>query len=224
MWQAAHPDQRLEPSTSPNGNMFITEDTTVDENTPLLPFYKTANTFWTTKDAWDTAALGYDYPETQCWKYNSTQACGNAVNATIAQMYISSAREMLTGGTATSGTALRHLLVDNSFLDWNIEVQGAQSTLPPTFIVKFFLDGDVPFGSVTEVGLWSAFTSEHSHAEAKKKKRASAFQPDMKGTVVLTPTLLDLVIAGELESLDENEVVPLLNKRLNWTLQTVSQV
>jgi tyrosinase len=201
--------------------MFITENTIVDSNTPLLPFYKTADTFWTTNNTWDTAEFGYNYPETQCWKYDSAQACGIAVNATIARMYPSSTRAMLTGGTAVTGTDLGHLLVDQSFIDWNIQVQGFQSNLPATFIVKFFLAGDYSSNSVTEIGAWSALTSEHSHAKAMKNKRTSSLEPDMKGTVVLTPALLDLVAVSKLKSLEENDVVPFLKKKLNWTLQEV---
>ncbi|KAM5360882.1 hypothetical protein ACJZ2D_013449 [Fusarium nematophilum] len=40
-----------------------------DRLTPLLPFYRSTNEFWTSDEVRDTATFGYAYPETKSWNF-----------------------------------------------------------------------------------------------------------------------------------------------------------
>ena len=57
IWQAAHPNAWIDPNTA-----RLKEELKSLKN-DLRPFYKTANTFWTSLDAEDTQVFGYRYAD-----------------------------------------------------------------------------------------------------------------------------------------------------------------
>ena len=63
------------------GNFVIDHHSWVDGDTPLKPFWKTENSFWTSNDVRNTVDLGYAYPETQRWNYPTEKEYRIAVNA-----------------------------------------------------------------------------------------------------------------------------------------------
>lgn len=186
-----------------------------------MPFWSSSASFWTTNQVKDTAVLGYAYPETQRWNFDSDEAYRASVNATVAQLYSSSVRARLTAGVSKA-SALGNLLVDDTYVDWNVQIQGASSTLPATFIAKFFLVGDFSSDIATDVGAWTVLMSSDHHVQVEKNKRASMLRMDMKGMVSLTESLLDHIVLGKLASLDASDVVPYLKDKLTWKVQAVS--
>ena len=42
-------------------------------NTPLVPFYKDASSFWTSDDVRETVKFGYAYPETKSWRFKDPE-------------------------------------------------------------------------------------------------------------------------------------------------------
>ncbi|KAF2874672.1 hypothetical protein BDV95DRAFT_296302 [Massariosphaeria phaeospora] len=222
LWQAIHPSLWLDPSSTGQQNKFLAANTLVDATTPLLPFYKTSSTFWTTNDVRNTTALGYAYPETQSWNYASADDYGAAVNATIARLYVSSARDRLegTGSGETAGDATRLLSGEGTFTDWTINVEAAQGEMPPTFRVQFALVGEFSSDKVTDVGVWNILMPSDHHARTHTKrptgKRASSLEPTLKGWVSLTESLLDVILEGGLDTLDAADVVPYLKEKLTW--------
>lgn len=206
-------------SVKDKGNFVLADNQIVDGDTPLSPFWTTSTTFWTSNDVRDTINLGYAYPETQSWLYSSSSEYRAAVNATIAQLYSSSVRNMLAAGVGENGYDFNRLIVDDSFTDWSVELSVVSSTLPPTFQVRFSFIGDFSSDQVKGVGMWNVImpsTHRDHHTETQNKKRASTLEKNMKGSVALTANLLDCIAAGQLESLEEGDVVPFLKSKLTW--------
>jgi tyrosinase len=219
MWQAVHPDVWMVPeSIGPTGNFVLADNQIVDGNTPLSPFWKTSDSFWTTNDARDTTVFGYAYPETQSWIYASNAIYQQAVNRTISQSYSTSARATLTAdGSGISG-GLQHVNINNSFTDWTINLEAVASTLPSSFLVQFSLVGDFSSDPVKDVGMWNVLMADITgkQAQAQRVKRVSTLENKLKGSVSLTANLLDCVAAGTLESLETHDVVPFLKDKFTW--------
>lgn len=210
-----------------HGNRFIPANTNVDANTQLQPFWKDAESFWSSNDIRDTSIFGYAYPETQSWNYASEPEWQAAVNATIARLYSPSARVTLTSSPQTSNS-LAYLLSDNTFTDWQINVEASSLDLPPSFHAHFFLVGDFSSDSSTEVGMWTQLmpmehdkTARNARRSERKAKRLSSIEKDLQGTVSLTASLLDQIVAGKLQSLDASAVVPFLKVGLTWKVYSV---
>ena len=219
MWQVVHPDVWMVPeSIGPTGNFVLADNQIVDGNTPLSPFWKTSDSFWTTNDARDTTVFGYAYPETQSWIYASNAIYQQAINTTISQLYSTSARVMLTAdGSGISGD-LQHVNIDNSFTDWTINVKAEANILPASFLVQFSFVGDFSSDPAKDIGMWTVLMADMTgnQAQAQKVKRASTRERELKGSVSLTANLLDCVAAGTLKSLEVRDVVPFLKDKLTW--------
>jgi tyrosinase len=219
IWEAVHPDLYLEPFKVTDGrNMWLPLNSNADENTPLQPFWRTPGTFWTSKDVRDTTALNYAYIETQPWNFLNMDAYRSAVNVTIAQLYSSTTRVALTNGAAQAEDGLGRLLNDdNTFTDWNIRIEGLRMRLPSTFVMRFSFTGDA-----ADVGSWNVLMPKSAQsAQADKAKRMSTFEPKLTGSVELTASLLDLITAGKLQSLQPSDVVPYLTENLVWKVYAV---
>lgn len=229
-----HPDLYITPELTTSANLWIDANTVLDADTPLLPFWRTPDSFWTTNEVRDTTVLGYAYPETVVSGFISDDEYRKELNATVTRLYSSSARAMLLKGGVegeppiTAEGEMIFLLdeVDRSFEDWNVRVKGDRMRLPATFLVKFFLRGDYNNDEGREVGAWTVVASA-AHQSAvqfggeEKRRRASVDEMDMQGLVGLTSSLLEEIAAGTLASLDEEDVVPLLRDGLSWRVETV---
>jgi tyrosinase len=224
LWQAVHPDLQLQPSTinQYGHNFWLVQGMEVNADTPLPPFWKDSTSLWTTNTISDTTVLGYAYPETQSWKYSTPEAYRAAVNASIARLYSSSARDMLGSTMGGQGhTDLTHLLVNGSYTDWTIQIEASPSEMPPTFFLRFSLVGDFSSDPVTQIGAWVMQRSNSSIDFSKRQQRASNVEPRLEATLSMTSVLLDKVVEGKLSSLDERDVVAYLKDALNWRLTSV---
>ncbi|KAF1842823.1 Di-copper centre-containing protein [Cucurbitaria berberidis CBS 394.84] len=222
LYQAAHPNSTMEPFKLRNGNRFLEDGQMVNNRTALLPFRKESGDFWTTKDCWNHTVLGYTYPETQPWKYDSDEDYRVAIKAIISNLYGGNARTQLTTPPASGGG---HILLakNGTFTDWTIETQASAHGLPPTFVVRFSLVGDFSSDPSIDAGTWMILmptdhnSMAHTSRRAKQKsERASTIDQTLKGTVGLTAHLLDQVAAGKLKSLNSEDVVPYLKDKLTW--------
>lgn len=223
MYQTQKPTAYLQPSNvGNNGNVFVEDNTVVDEDTPLLPFRRNNGSFWTTNQAMDWRIFGYDYPETR--GVNTTSA-----QATIARLYSGSVRSRLTVGQAGESAAHAMPTIEEApYTDWVVNTAAAPLELPPTFVVQFSLMSDSPSDAVIDVGMWPVLMPT-DHATAKRAlqktekltKRATAADMTIHSTVSLTSSLLDQVEAENLQSLDEEDVVPFLKERLIWKVYSV---
>ncbi|KAF2465062.1 tyrosinase [Lindgomyces ingoldianus] len=216
LWQGVNPDKYVEPrSVFSSGTYTIADNTVVDADTPLLPFWNTTTTFWTSNAVKDTTVLGYAYPETMSWMFDSKDAYRASVNASISQLYSSSSRARLSEMGAEGGD-LKHLNADGSFTDWSINVEASLIDMPTTFTVRFSLVGMFSSDPVSSIGAWTHLMPSDHTMDRSTAKRDSTLDPRLKGTISLTATLLDDIAARKLESLDEGIVVPYLKSKLTW--------
>ncbi|KAF2105402.1 hypothetical protein BDV96DRAFT_655683 [Lophiotrema nucula] len=219
IWEAAHPGLDIVPETIDSNmiNFWLSQGDTIDTNSDLPPFWKTETTFWKVSEVRDTQIFGYAYPETMNWTFSSADAYGASINSTIARLYSNSARSSLTAGAAGTGAAnFNHLLKDNSYTDWNVEIRAARSALKATFIMRFSLVGTFSSDPVTQVGAWHVLMSESHRVAARKVKRTNTLEKQQEGHVSLTSALLTEIAAGHLESLEAVDVVPFLKEKLTW--------
>ncbi|KAJ4404417.1 hypothetical protein N0V91_005938 [Didymella pomorum] len=219
LWQVQNPDAHLQPSNVGSaGNVFVADGDTVDGETPLLPFWRKPGSFWNTNEAMDWRLFGYDYPETRA-------GSGASAGATIAQLYSGSARERMTSGQTAGSTHHSFSADEAEYTDWVINASAAPLDLPPTFVVQFSLVGDFSSDASTGVGMWSTMLPA-GHNQVKRlvrevellSKRATVEDMTLHGTVSLTSSLLDQIEAGNLQSLDEKDVVPFLKDKLSWKI------
>ncbi|KAH7357380.1 hypothetical protein BKA66DRAFT_515471 [Pyrenochaeta sp. MPI-SDFR-AT-0127] len=217
IYQAAHPDRRMESSNiGSNGNVFLENGQTIDENTQLLPFKKSSGDFWTTKDCWDHTVLGYAYPETQRWKYGSDEDYRESVVKVISKLYGGSEKGQLSSQQVTAD-AQALLTKDGTFTDWTIQTQASPSGLPSTFVVHFSLVGDFSSDPSIDVGTWMILNpTDHTLEVKHMAARDSTIEQKYEGTISLTAHLLDEAATGRLASLDAKDVVPYLKDKLAW--------
>ncbi|KAF1975697.1 Di-copper centre-containing protein, partial [Bimuria novae-zelandiae CBS 107.79] len=202
--------------------------TTIDASSGLPPFWKDENTFYTSEDVRRTDIFGYVYPETQYWKFATEEKWRNDVRGTIQRLYPHSARETLMNAMA-GGSALTHVLEDgDTFIDWVIEIKASAQEMPASFNAKFFLVGGFSSDESIPVSTWTRLTTQDPETSARKgreaavaEKRYSTIDHGLSSTLILTSTLLEQVMAGELESLDSDVVVPYLQERLRWKVYAV---
>lgn len=199
--------------------MWLRENETVDANTPLVPFWNGPDTFWTSNEIKDTKVLGYAYPETQSWNYDTVQEYGAAVNASIAQLYSAEARAMLKGQAEMGETAvgLGRLLIEGAYTHWSVRCAVVGEGMPPSFIVKIFLEE-------AEAGAWTVMSSASYRTSAGAAKRSTipeTVSSGVKGDVGLTEALLEKIAAGSLASLDAMDVVAYLAETMTWKIISV---
>jgi tyrosinase len=224
LYQVQNPGASLGPSdVGSAGNVFIADNSVVDGSTPLLPFSRDPDTYWTTNDIMDWRRFGYDYADTQGKSTEQAQA-------TVAQLFSGNARKKLAAGQ-TSGFELHSIpdSDDSIYTDWNIVAAAAPHHLPATFLVQFSLAGGSSSDASTNVGMWFMLMPEGHNmhkrapcAEEKLTKQVAAANMTLNGTISLTTHLLDHMEANTLESLDEKDVVPFLKEKLAWKLFSVS--
>lgn len=171
----------------------------------------------------DWRLFGYDYPETRA---DSDVSAGT----TIAELYSGSVRGRMTNGQLAGMIHLAISADEAEYTDWVINTSAAPLDLPPTFVVQFSLVGDFSSDASTDLGIWSVMLPA-GHHQAKRlvgrvellSKRATVDEMTLHGTVSLTSSLLDQIETGNLQSLDEKDVVPFLKDRLSWKIYGVSR-
>jgi tyrosinase len=222
LWQVAHPNVWMENyNIGSNPTFVLPASTIVNGSTPLSPFWRTQNEFWTSDQVRDTQALGYVYPETMNWTFNSAQEYQVNVNATIAKLYSNSARARLVGSQTEAVDEVRKLVKGDTYTDWNIDVGMASATISSTFSIRFSFVSASSSDAAVDVGRFSLLRPAN-HDASHKRSRNVALQDtslitDIEGHISLTANLIDEVAAGKLLSLEPGDVVPFLKDSLSWT-------
>lgn len=219
MYQAMYPDIYFTgENVGIDGNVWIENDSEVDATTALLPFRKATGEYWTTNDVRSTTTFGYAYVDTFKPNNATDKEHIDAVKATVARLYGSSARAVLAAQPASAGSSARLMSGERNFTDWTIRVSTLTSGLP-AFVVRFRLCGDRPGESnLVDVGALMKLKSM-SHEIASKPE--SIPRTSYEGSVSLTATLLEQIADGRLRSLEEWDVRPFLNEYLHATITAV---
>jgi tyrosinase len=217
MYQSAYPDRYFtKQNVGTNVNVWLDIDADVDANTDLVPFRKASGGFWTTNDVRSTMTFGYTYPETNKPAGTTDEMHTSAVSEDIVRLYSSSARSMLVQQAASGDVSL--LSGNGTFTDWAISAKPTSGNLPPSFVVRFYLDGDRPSEPDADVGTWVKLMPSGHNA---MQNHGPVTEETHGGTVSLTATLLDMIARKVLVSLDVKDVVPYLKDNLNWMVLDV---
>jgi tyrosinase len=218
MYQAMYPDIYFTTqNVGTNGNVWIENDSDVDVDTALLPFRKATGEYWTTSDVRSTTTFNYAYVDTFKPHNVSDTEHIDAVKATVARLYGSSARAMLTAQLASAGSECLSTGVSN-FTDWTIRASTLTSG-PPAFVVHFRLRGNGPgqSGRVDVGTLMKLMSMSHDTTPRPDPIPKESYE----GSVSLTATLVDQITDGRLRSLNEADVITFLNEYLDATITTV---
>ncbi|KAK3938775.1 hypothetical protein QBC46DRAFT_389579 [Diplogelasinospora grovesii] len=88
IWQALNPSSFITPQSAPYSTFSVEGGDLQTQDSPLTPFWdKSGKTFWTSAQVKDSATFGYAYPETQKWKFGTTDAYQTAIRQSVATLY-----------------------------------------------------------------------------------------------------------------------------------------
>ncbi|ENH75899.1 Tyrosinase [Fusarium oxysporum f. sp. cubense race 1] len=92
IWEGLHanpkdPKAWVTTKVSELGNWTTAPNAEEGLATPLAPFYKDTNSFWTSDDVRDTVKFGYAYPETKSWTFNNSDDYRKAIHEQLEALY-----------------------------------------------------------------------------------------------------------------------------------------
>jgi hypothetical protein len=125
------------------------------------------------------------------------------------------------GAAGGQGEPLERFLVDNTYVEWSVKVQAGSGSVSGPFVMGFHLDAGLEGEADVDVGVWTVLMAAMAPEDVKKKMQHADTLPKFSGMVSLTASLMDEVAARRLRSLDAEHVVPFLQERLTWRMQTV---
>ncbi|KAE9365727.1 Di-copper centre-containing protein [Stipitochalara longipes BDJ] len=106
IWEGLHadpskPESWVTTKKSDNGSWVTLEGDDEDLDTPLAPFYKDKDNFWTSDDVRDTTKFGYAYPETKSWSFANADDYRKDIEQKLRDLYPSgSLATMITASKA----------------------------------------------------------------------------------------------------------------------------
>ncbi|KAF8903867.1 tyrosinase [Gymnopilus junonius] len=100
LWAALNPQVWVSQGNSEDGTITIPADASIDQTTPLTPFWNAPNTFWVSSATTDSTKLGYTYPDFNGLDMGNQQAVKTAIGNRINQLYGSS----IFGGSSPFGS------------------------------------------------------------------------------------------------------------------------
>ncbi|KAK3335847.1 tyrosinase precursor [Cercophora scortea] len=88
IWQDLNPDSFMSPKPAPYSTFSFEGGESQDKDSALTPFWdKSGTKFWTSDQIKDGTIFGSAYPETQKWKYNSTEEYQAALRQNVTALY-----------------------------------------------------------------------------------------------------------------------------------------
>ncbi|EPS37212.1 hypothetical protein H072_9127 [Dactylellina haptotyla CBS 200.50] len=204
--------------------------TPLDLNTPLKPFRKSANEFWTSADVADTKQFGYTYRETQNGNPKDTHSQiynlygrdtiafrlrnAEVQNFPNAGNFNKRAEASSTHGKLTSQpsngsivAAKEKVVRANKYTDWVANVEVAKNALSGSFKIFAFLGQPT-----TKQTKW--FTDKSLIGSIGIFASGNANDQIVPGSITLTPALVTKLVANQTMSLEPGSVIPYLLKNL----------
>ncbi|KIJ47996.1 hypothetical protein M422DRAFT_66385 [Sphaerobolus stellatus SS14] len=237
LWQALNPDEYVNAVPSQLATFTRPKGDKEDANTPLAPFRKTNDTFWTSAEVRDTRTFNYTYPELADLYKLSSKDCAAKVRFAVNKLYgktapVSATRPSVfdklpshseVGGHVTPGKWHKAAEDHSHYHEWfaNIEVQ--KYSLKKSFMIHVFL-GDVPVDSskwavsANLVGTHCVFASHIDSTSCEKCQTANAANLIVHGNIPLTHALGNHF--GKVTSLESKDVLPVLKEKLKWVVET----
>lgn len=104
MWQAINPNTYVTGQAATNDTVTTAEGTIENISTPLTPFWKTPDAFYTSSDVRRTERFGNAYPETQPWRFQSTRDYQASVRTAFRDLYGGSNLAFILASAQRDGT------------------------------------------------------------------------------------------------------------------------
>jgi tyrosinase len=242
LWQTLHPETWITPHRALQSTHTTSRGEIQDSQTALTPFYSSDNgTFWTSDGVRDHTRFGYTYPELLSESASRTEERQAAVRRAVNRLYgrqspavlfLSStnlasqrARSGRLGGDATSlemaslsRTANERIFHgSNRYHEWTANIRVEKQACDGPFSILIFLgcppDDPLDWMSspshIGTMGVWTA--GKQDHGENGQMAMDGLY---VSGTVPLTAALVQKIAAGELASLEPNEVEFYLKMKL----------
>ena len=251
LWQILNPDSWVMPTAAVLASYTTSEGEIQDSQTPLTPFYKSANgTFWTSDDIRDMGVFGYtyddmvDFPRSSLLATNATTQ--GQVGALINRLYGPSSPATLgivysethkrsdfhgPGPAQPPGLPGPHrapssIVVNNVYREWVANIHAPKQALNSTFFVDLFLGGrQVPSGDPSAWAYAPALVGTMSVFASPSGLSMAGMDMSgghSSGAVPLTSALAQKVASGELASLEPDAVEPYLHRFLHCGVVTTS--
>ncbi|KAF4455889.1 tyrosinase precursor [Fusarium albosuccineum] len=97
----SRPEAWVTTKVSAWGSWVTEAETEEGLNTPLAPFYKDEDNFWTSDDVRNTTQFGYAYPETKSWTFDNPSDYRDDIQQKLRDLYLSgSLANMITASKA----------------------------------------------------------------------------------------------------------------------------
>ncbi|KAK6343604.1 hypothetical protein TWF730_011195 [Orbilia blumenaviensis] len=217
IWQTLNPDAYKFSGSTRMSTWILPAGTFVDEKTPLYPFRKSADTFYTGADVEDLKKFGYSYPETDSGSAKDTMIAINKLyGARTPAFAIKNAKDSSRRQKRQAADPVASVVDNgNKYTDWIINIEVNNGAEYGTFGINAFLGEP----SANSSAKWITDpNSVGSHGVLTKF--SNKVNELVTGTIPLTAALLKRVESKELESLRPEIVVPYLLKNLKLKVRT----
>jgi len=210
LWQAMNPGVWVTPGRTQQ-TLAFGRGSTVDNNTPLEPFYKTADQVWTSAPLTDTAQLGYSYPDFDNLGGADEDLIREAINDLVDRRYgtkksTGASNAALDLLSSFQGVTEEHS-EDLKIYDWSIHVSFKKFELAESFtLIFYFGDGDGDYYKKENyIGCVDAFRGSNPENCENCKENEDLVQ---EGFVHLNRTL-----ARTLKSFEPDQVLDFLKEK-----------
>lgn len=213
MWQIVNPGSYVVPKAAMYGTFTTYARQVQDVNTPLTPFYRdTIGNFWNSAQVINTTTFGYAYAET----VNSDK---RAVVSAINKLYGPGAQSsFLTGVLGTRD--LESSSSSRPTTEWIANIRVKKNALNSPFFVHIFLGtfNPDPVSWSFDLNLVGSHFIYVKGFSAILDSPCNNCGPDqmVSGTIPLTHAIMNQIAAGNLNSLDPEDVDSYLAQNLKY--------
>ncbi|KAJ4153472.1 hypothetical protein LMH87_009957 [Akanthomyces muscarius] len=236
MWQVLNPNAWIQPMATGETSYTAPKGTVQDSTSPLVPFYATPDTFWTSDTSRTTEIFGYTYIDTHL-HVGDRVAQQQSLVRKINSWYGTSS----PAGIAAKDSQLRVAALENTgrpwstkaskgmpnirltamdppvdkivkageYTEWIANVQVNVEALEGVFDVHFF--AGAPADNSAD---WALSPNQIGTVAIFAMNRSTGSQSKISGTLPLTSALMKLVATGALPNLEPASVTPFLRRTL----------
>lgn len=222
LWQALHGgNSYVQPEAQPNNNFFYQQGQIQDVNSYLAPFHSSAGgNQWTSANSRDVTAFKYTYPELVSGKSMTSQinalynpGTGSNSNSNQAQKAKKAKKVKKVKKAKKAKKAKKGKRDTGSTYQYVANILSQKYQLQGSYRIHVFI-GEVPDAIVE----WTQPDSNLVGTQYVLANLNASASTDMKitGSVPMSFALEALVAAGEIDSMDPDDVEPFLEANLSW--------
>lgn len=233
MWQVLNPDAWIQPMANGETSYVAPKGTVEDSTTPLVPFYATEDTFWTSDTSRTTEPFGYSYADTHLhvgdrsalkqslirkintW-YGASSPAGIAKDAQLRAAALQSAGQPWQAKTegpnvklAADDPPAHKIIQSGEYTEWIANAQVNVEALDGTYGIHFFIGQ--PSNDPEE---WNLSQNQIGSVGIFAMNMSTGSQSKISGTLPLTSALMKLVATDALPNLYPKAVTPFLRRNL----------